>query len=107
MKTVKIKDLIGSSYASDDEQGDIIFKAVENIIKESNESLNIDFTEISLMTTAFLNNAIGRLFQEFDIKDIKPRIKFSNIKDKQDVEMLRLVLLNALEMNNVKKKAEL
>ena len=53
------------------------------------------------MTTAFLNNAIGRLFQEFNIKDIKLRIKFSNIKDKQDVEMLRLVLINSLEMNRI------
>lgn len=99
MKTVKIKDIIKSSYASDNEQGDITFRVIEELLNESNEVLNIDFTDISLMTTAFLNNAIGRLFQEFNIKDIKLRIKFSNIKDKQDVEMLRLVLINSLEMN--------
>ena len=35
MKTVKIKDIIQSSYASDNEQGDTVFKAIERLLKRN------------------------------------------------------------------------
>lgn len=102
MIEIKLKEIIKSSYASDNEQGDIVYKCIKSYIKDYDGIVCIDFAEISLITTAFLNNAIGKIFQEYNIEEIKKKIKFKNIADKQDLEMLRLVMVNSIEMNKAK-----
>ena len=52
---------------------------------------------MKLITTAFLNNAIGKLYKNYGKEKLNNRLKIKNITDKGDVELLKLVILNAME----------
>lgn len=65
-----VKDIINSKIAINDKDGDTIFNT---IIEKANENLDpiiLNFDGIDLVNTAFLNNAVGKLFDSnlFDLK---------------------------------------
>ena len=94
-----IKDIIGSDIASDNEQGDLIFDQIVSGVDNHEKQIFLDFSDLKLITTAFLNNAIGKLYQRYSRQELKGLLKVKNIKNKNDLELLRLVVLNAIEMS--------
>lgn len=59
---VKIVDVLQSTMADDKDKGDIIFNKVKKLIEDREKNIKIDFTNTDGLNTAFLNNAIGRIF---------------------------------------------
>ena len=94
-----IKDIIGSDIASDNEQGDLIFDEIVSGVDNHEKQIFLDFSDLKLITTAFLNNAIGKLYKKYSRQELKGLLKVKNIKNKNDLELLRLVVLNAIEMS--------
>ena len=94
-----IKDIIGSNIASDNEQGDLIFDQIVSGVDNHEKQIFLDFSDLKLITTAFLNNAIGMLYKKYSTQELKGLLKVKNIKNKNDLELLRLVVLNAIEMS--------
>ena len=94
-----IKDIIGSDIASDNEQGDLIFDEIVSGVDNHEKQIFLDFSDLKLITTAFLNNAIGKLYKKYSMQELKGLLKLKNIKNKNDLELLRLVVLNAIEMS--------
>lgn len=94
-----IKDIIGSDIASDNEQGDLIFDEIVSGVDNHEKQIFLDFSDLKLITTAFLNNAIGKLYKKYNMQELKGLLKVKNIKNKNDLELLRLVVLNAIEMS--------
>lgn len=75
---IKIAEVIDSQSANTDTKGDAVFNEIKSLADEKNKgTIELDFSDIELVNTAFLNNAIGRLFnkQEFDISKQRIRIK--------------------------------
>lgn len=62
VNTVKIVDILKSNMADDKDKGDIIFEKIEELIMNKQEQINIDFSKVDGLNTAFLNNAIGKIF---------------------------------------------
>lgn len=59
-----IKDIIKSTAADDNEKGNMIFNIMKEItISNPKCGVDIDFKDLQIINTAFLNNAIGRLFR--------------------------------------------
>lgn len=96
MKLV-IKEVIGSRIASENEQGDLIFEEISNGLNKSEKEILLDFSDMKLITTAFLNNSIGKLYRNYGKDRLDDILKIKNITDKGDVELLKLVILNAME----------
>ena len=94
-----IKDIIGSNIASDNEQGDLIFDQIVSGVDNHEKQIFLDFSDLKLITTAFLNNAIGKLYKKYSTQELKGLLKVKNIKNKNALELLRLVVLNAIEMS--------
>ena len=94
-----IKDIIGSDIASDNEQGDLIYNKIVSGVDNHEKQIFLDFSDLKLITTAFLNNAIGKLYKRYNRQELKGLLKIKNITDKNDLELLRLVILNAIEMS--------
>ena len=88
-----IKDIIGSNIASDNEQGDLIFDQIVSGVDNHEKQIFLDFSDLKLITTAFLNNAIGKLYKKYSTQELKGLLKVKNIKNKNDLELLRLVVL--------------
>ena len=85
---LSVYKLIESQTADDAIKGDKVYNEIINKTKNNNGiAIILDFSKIELLNTAFLNNAIGKLFEEnaFDFR--KNRIQIANI----DATMVDLV----------------
>ena len=100
-----IYEYITSPSATSPTQGDIVYEKIEPIIKnciKNKNKFSIDFTGIKILTTAFLNNSIGKLFYEFDSDDILSLMTFTGLSNTTQVKTLRLTLSNSLALSQSK-----
>lgn len=70
------------SSAETIELGDKVYEKLEPQVKsciENNIKFIIDFSQITSMTTKFLNNAIGNLFINLDYKKLMQLMTFSGL----------------------------
>lgn len=75
-----ITDIIKSEYAVSPEDGRIIYDIIKKEITKKNEII-LDFEGIDIMTTAFLNNAIGALYKNFEKEQLNLYISMTNISN--------------------------
>lgn len=68
MKTIKIKNIINSSSATNTISGNKVYNAIIDSAKEGDLNIVLDFEDLTLINTAFLGNAIGNLFSNDDFK---------------------------------------
>lgn len=68
-----IDEIIDSSMADDDTKGDMVFEYIFNLKEKGYKEVTLNFVHIELVNTAFLNNAIGNLFdmKKFDMNKCK------------------------------------
>lgn len=81
-KKLSVYDLIASQTADDDKKGDIVYNEIIAQTQDGNGIVIIlDFSGIELLNTAFLNNAIGKIFEKnvFDFR--KNRIRIINMDE--------------------------
>lgn len=100
-KEIKIYDVLKSKVADDQLKGDAVFNAVLSEVEvskhnkgESNIEIILDFKDIELINTAFLNNAIGKLFDksQYNINEHKVFIKDM---DEHVIDLLKEVISSA------------
>lgn len=65
-----VKDIINSKIAINDEDGDKVFNIIKEKANKNLDPIILNFDGIDLVNTAFLNNAVGKLFDSalFDLK---------------------------------------
>lgn len=96
MTKVKVDEIIGCKVADDDSKGNKVFNEIKKVSQETDEDIIVDFQNIELVNTAFLNNAIGQLFNK-EIYDLPNHsVKISNMKTSM-VDLLREVVSVANE----------
>ncbi len=62
-----------------------------NIQSITNKKIVISFQNVEKLTTAFLNNAIGKLYKDFDEEKIKQSLSLENITQSAKVRLKRVV----------------
>ncbi|WP_186652346.1 STAS-like domain-containing protein [Streptococcus sp. sy004] len=97
METLIIRDIINSNSANIDKKGNLVFQAIKERI-EKDQPVILDFTGIDTLITAFLNLAIGQLY------DLRPATELTQlVKIKRDTvsdshfQKIALVLTNSKE----------
>lgn len=93
--TVKIFQVVGSSVAVSSSKGDEIFKLIDKAL-QNELTINIDFGDIKILTTAFLNSAIGQLYSKYTSNELKKTLRLHNISD-SDKLLLKKVTDRAKE----------
>lgn len=95
MKIININDAINSNLAVTSSQATDIFNILNSNLKK-HEITVIDFSGIETITTAFLNTAIGQLYNLGDSDELNEYIKI-NGKSLSSVQRdkVRLVMENA------------
>lgn len=107
MKIIKIKDYLKSINAETPEQGDEFYNSILPQVKDfiaKNEQFIFSFDGLGTVTTAFLNNSIGKLFNDFDIEILKKLMLFGEFTNHSQVNSLNLSLKAALTLVKVNKK---
>lgn len=77
---LKIFQVVGSEIAVSSEDGNLVFNQIKEAI-EHNQSVVIDFKDIRIMTTAFLNSAIGQLYSKFKSDELSKALSVENLSD--------------------------
>ncbi|GKT04486.1 STAS-like domain-containing protein [Furfurilactobacillus entadae] len=77
MNTIIIKQEIGTSIAASAETAQDIFKELKNYY-DRKESVVVDFSDLSTITTAFLNASIGDLYTLGTPEDLNKYIHISS-----------------------------
>lgn len=80
MTTILITDFVTFKQGVTPDEGTPIYdKIVESF--QQGESVCLDFTGITLMTTAFLNVVIGTLYKDYTSKQLKDILTFKGLNE--------------------------
>jgi hypothetical protein len=101
---ILIKELINIETAVSSDDGDVVFN---DIVTAFNKDFNVilDFAGITLMTTAFLNSAIGQLYSIYTSDELNSKLKLKNIAD-EDRILFKKVIERAKQYQENKKGFE-
>ena len=107
MKEIKLNifEQIGSSAAVSSEDGEILYGRIVKGLAENNVKIALDFTNIELITSTFLNAAIGQLYNKYDSPFLRERLRVENM-EKEDLELLKKVVERAKEYFKDKAKMD-
>ena len=67
---INIYSVIGNSFCVEAEDGEKVFELLSKALKEKKKVV-LSFGNIELLTTAFLNSAVGKLYKNFTEEEIK------------------------------------
>ena len=97
MKHLVIKDIINSELAVSTENGEKVFNLVDSCLQNS-EKVELDFAGVTIMITAFLNAAIGKLYskKEYTPEFLNEFLKLENV-EKDDRALFKDVIQRAKE----------
>jgi len=101
---INIFEQIGSSAAVSSQDGELLF---ERILKgmENDVRVILDFNNIELITSTFLNAAIGQLYSKYDSPFLRDHLKVENLA-REDLDLLKKVVIRAKEYFKDKEQME-
>ncbi|MBN8697688.1 MAG: STAS-like domain-containing protein [Bacteroidetes bacterium] len=105
MIKILIKDFTNSSLAVSANDGEKIFLEISKAF-EKGEKVLLDFEDIDLTITAFLNPCIGKLYAKYPSEKIKELLDIINLS-KEEVPLLKLVIESAKERFNKENSGDL
>jgi hypothetical protein len=106
MKEIKISvfEQVAGNAAVSSEDGDLLFKRLLEALK-NDMRVALDFNNIELITSSFLNAAIGQLYSQYDSPFLNKHIKLENIT-REDIDLIGKVVERAKEYFKNKEKVE-
>ncbi|MDR2907482.1 MAG: STAS-like domain-containing protein [Bacteroidales bacterium] len=87
---IQVANVIGNYYAVEATEGQKVYELIKKAITE-NQKIMLSFLNIEMMTTAFLNTAIGQLYNDFSEEQIKDSLTLDNMSDSGKVILKRVV----------------
>ncbi len=88
--TINIVNIIGDVYGVEAEEGQRVFELISKAFKDE-KKVNLSFQNIEMLTTAFLNTAIGQLYKDYSETFIKEHLSVANISDSGKISLKRVV----------------
>jgi hypothetical protein len=88
--TINIVNTIGDVYGVEAEDGQRVFDLVVKAFNDK-KKVNLSFQNIEMLTTAFLNTAVGQLYKDYSESFIKESLKVSEISESGLVALKRVV----------------
>lgn len=90
---LNLKEIIKSDTALSPDAGSAVFSLINRGLLEK-QDVKLDFTGIEVVTSAFLNAAIGQLYSKFGSKELNEHLKITNLPI-EDKALLRKVIERA------------
>jgi len=83
---INVYEIVGSEYCVASDDGQKIFDQIVEIIKNEHRAV-LSFKNVTSITSAFLNSAIGQLYGKFQKEEIK---KYLAVEDMENDDRLLL-----------------
>jgi len=90
---LSIFEIVGSTYCVASSDGQKVYDRLAAVFKE-NRAVTLSFHNISILTSAFLNSAIGQLYGTFSEEQIRTLLKVKDVQP-DDLALLRRVVETA------------
>ena len=90
VKKLKIKEIINRDTAVSSDDGEIVYNAIVNCI-EKKYIAELDFSEITILTTAFLNSAIGQLYNTYSSDQLNTSLKLKNVAEEDRILFKKVI----------------
>lgn len=89
MEVIKVivYNVVGNSFCVEADDGQLIFNLLEKAFKE-NRAIQLDFQNVEMITSAFLNTAVGQLYRDYDSRFIKEHLSVVNMLP-EDMALLK------------------
>ena len=84
MENIKINEVIDGNFAVTTDDGNLVFNLIDKNLS-NHVKVKLDFSEIVVLTTAFLNAAIGQLYSKYKSEEISPYLKLINVADEDKI----------------------
>lgn len=88
--TINIVNTIGDVYGVEAEDGQKVFELIVKAFADQKKVI-LSFQNIEMLTTAFLNTAVGQLYKDFADDFIRNNLKVSEISESGKVALKRVV----------------
>ncbi len=88
--TINIVNTIGDVFGVEAEDGQEVFKLIIKAFGDKKKVM-LNFQNIEMLTTAFLNTAIGQLYKDYSPEFIKENIELLNISESGKIALKRVV----------------
>lgn len=85
-----VKEIISVDTAVSTDNGNAVYQNIIEALNEGNEVI-LDFNGISMMTTAFLNAAIGQLYSSYTSEQLNKVLKLVNVADDDKILFKKVV----------------
>jgi len=90
IKHLNISNLIGRETAVSSDDGEIVFLQILESLK-SGSIVELDFSNITLLTTAFLNSAIAPLYNIYTSEQLNVNLKLTNVEEEDRILFKKVI----------------
>jgi hypothetical protein len=90
IKQLRIRDIINRDTAVSSDDGEIVYNIIVNCINE-NCVAELDFSDISILTTAFLNSALGQLYNTYSSDQLNTTLRLKNVADEDRILFKKVI----------------
>ena len=89
-KKINIFDLVGGKAAVSTEDGERLFETI-SVFLEKDFEVVLDFANIEMLITTFLNAAIGQLYSKYDSPFLKEHLSVSGLQPEDRERMIKTI----------------
>lgn len=90
---ISVFEAVGSSVCVASDDGENVLRRIENAIRNG-RNVSLSFLNVDVLTSAFLNSAIGALYGQFSEQEIRERLSVKDM-EQDDLALLKRVVENA------------
>jgi hypothetical protein len=87
---INVTNVIGDVYGVEADEGQKVYELIKKAF-EKNRKVILSFLNIEILTTAFLNTAIGQLYKDYSEEKIKDSLRVENISDSGKIILKRVI----------------
>lgn len=90
---ISVHEVIGGDAAISAADGDLLFQRLRKALAEKRD-IEVDFANIALIVSSFLNAAFGQLLSEFSEETVNQHLRWTNL-GAEDRELMSRVISRA------------
>ena len=87
---VSVFNVVGNSFCVDATDGEAVFATLSKAVQQ-NQPVELSFQNVDMLTSAFLNTAIGQLYRDFSEKQIRDLLSVTEIANEDKVLLKRVI----------------
>lgn len=104
-KTITLTEIAETSICVSSEDGEKVYQKICELLPLTNKVI-ISFKGVEDLTSAFLNTAIGQLYESFSEEELKNKLKVDHNTSQENLRLLKRVVERAKEYYRDRKPFE-